>query len=131
LSSITASVAARAEDFVQSVGVNTHITYFDTTYVNTSQVIQDLAYLGIDHVRDSAMMTTDQNFLTPYKALIAAGIKFDLIFTTGLPISDYMHNVDILASISPTALYAVEGPNEIGASFTYDGPGLFNAVKMA
>lgn len=49
----TAPVPARAaEDFVQSVGVATHLTYTDTTYRNYGLLAQRIEQLGIKHLRD-------------------------------------------------------------------------------
>lgn len=42
----------RAEDFLNTLGVNTHIPYTDGGYANINNVASDLAYLGIDNVRD-------------------------------------------------------------------------------
>ena len=50
----TPTQAARAEDFIQSIGVNTHLSASSTTYGNVQTVENQLSYLGVDHVRDVA-----------------------------------------------------------------------------
>ena len=54
LSAVAALNASAADGFVDSVGVNTHVTYTDTVYArNFSLFAAALADVGIRHVRDS------------------------------------------------------------------------------
>ena len=44
--------AESAAAFVDSIGVNTHLNYFDRTYGNFALVERDLQTIGIRHIRD-------------------------------------------------------------------------------
>ena len=47
--------AQSAFDFVNSIGVNTHLNYFDTVYGNFPFVERELKSIGILHVRDGVL----------------------------------------------------------------------------
>lgn len=81
-------MASRAAyEFVDSVGVNTHIGYTDRTYWDFPMLAATIADLGIRHLRDGQPSFSD--FLNPQstagivttrmQALIAAGVKLTLI----------------------------------------------------
>ena len=118
----TQTVAQSAIAFHRSIGVNIHMPYTSTPYRNVAAVISDLAYLGVNQVRDGLFNAAE--FLPAYEALAAAGIKFDFI----LPVywaSDTKHYpgvvnlpqfVSMLKSFvvaHPGSVLAIEGPNEI------------------
>ena len=70
----TPEQAQSAARFMDSVGVNTHITYTDTEYGNTSLIATELQRLGVTHVRDGYM-----SYSYPItQKLGAAGIRFGL-----------------------------------------------------
>ncbi len=110
--------ASRAEGLIQSIGVNTHLGWLGTPLANISLNLSDIAYLGIDHVRDLAPV----GYMLPaYKRMAAQGIKFDLIA------SDYDQDVEAdlpanlalmhqLEEADPGSIYSIEGPNEVNAS---------------
>lgn len=115
----TVSVAS-AGAFRDSVGVDTHIVYFDTTYGQWSRVLSALTALGVRHVRDGvygnpAPQWHDWNEAY-YRAVLAAasdGIKFD--FGLGQPGSragDLAQLVAVVAGRLRGAVDAVEDPNE-------------------
>ncbi len=68
-SSVSAAVAtrsvqaSRADDFVESIGVNTHHNYFDKPYKNWDMVKQRLSELGIRYVRDHVYVPSRLNEL--------------------------------------------------------------------
>lgn len=66
--------AKSAARFLDSVGVNTHLTYIDTAYGNTTLVTNELKRLGVEHVRDGYAAAP----LPEFKTLGAAGIRFIL-----------------------------------------------------
>src|SRR5271166_3995553 len=72
----TPTQAARAVDFIQSIGVNTHLSATATSYGNIQAVESQLAYLGVDHVRDVAPNAAT---LAAYEAVGTLGTSFDLI----------------------------------------------------
>ena len=51
----TPTVAQSAAAFDQSIGVNVHMGYYWTAYNDVSLVEADLAYLGVNHVRDELL----------------------------------------------------------------------------
>jgi hypothetical protein len=110
-----------AARFLGSLGVNVHVEYTDGRYANSSNVISDLAFLGIDQVRDANLNPANQG-QSSYAALAVAGIKFDLIVGGGRPISQSMASLDAFVQAHPGAVEAVEGPNEVNNwPITYNG----------
>jgi hypothetical protein len=97
--------------FLNSVGVNVHMSYYSTAYNDWQQVREKLVELGIRHVRDGACVGC-----TPQRqrllALAAAGIGVD--FTMRQPGSPdtLAALVDLLAGPMRPAVDAIEGPNE-------------------
>ncbi len=120
---LTTVKAGRTEDFLSTLGVNTHVIFSGTTYSNTSAVLADLRYVGISKVRDQ-LPPSDSNFWGPYKTLMAAGIKFDLVVPNmQTTISSNISTVDSLVKAYPNGVLAIEGLNEIDGlpSFSYAG----------
>jgi hypothetical protein len=74
--------ASPADNFVDTIGVNTHITYTQSNYANFSAVLQALQELGVRHIRDgyqptSAWGTTypgKSPYYADHRALANAGI---------------------------------------------------------
>jgi hypothetical protein len=123
---LPASAGARAVTlsssgtFRDSVGVDTHIVYFDTAYGQWSRVLSALTTLGIRHLRDGvygnpAPQWHDWNeaYYRAVEAAAADGIKFD--FGLGQP-GDQAGNlfqlVAVVAGRLRNAVEAVEDPNE-------------------
>ena len=116
------TVALRASDVVEAWGVNTALT-FNNAYANTSLVINELNYLGIDHVRE-LMGGTDAYAQNIYQQLAANGDKFDFIVSTGgaQDLAATMTTLDLIAQTNPGAIVSVEGSNEINLwPITYNG----------
>jgi hypothetical protein len=112
----TAANPASASGFVDSIGVNVHLSYFDTAYGDFASLERKLLELGIRHIRDGACggCIEQQDRLV---ALGAAGIRATLIMRQpGSP-----DTVDQLITMIERRLTgsveALEGPNE------YDGTG--------
>jgi hypothetical protein len=115
--------ATRASDFVSSIGVNTHVAYYNTAYANIQGVVVDLQYLGINHVRDSApVWSGSQAWFVSYEIPMAAGIEFDLVIPSdALNVQADLADLNALETSESGGIDAVEGINEAGASLTYDG----------
>lgn len=92
-----------AQNFLSSIGVNTHVDATTTPYGNVALVAADLAYLGVTHIRDHAWDTD----LPAYRVLAAKGIKFDLI-VDDQPQTSVPAMTPIAASI-----VSFEGSNEV------------------
>lgn len=63
--------ARRTADFIDTLGVNVHMDY--GRYANSTEVIDDLNYMGFRHVRDNSGNNAQ---LPDRRAMGAAGIKF-------------------------------------------------------
>ena len=115
-------IAESAEAFDQSIGVNVHMSYTWTPYANVGTVESDLAYLGVDHVRDELV----SNALTSYEELAAAGIKFDFAIPVypSSPVNptEFVNMVSAFVQAYPGSVSAIEGPNEVNFwPATFDG----------
>ncbi|MBV8457866.1 MAG: hypothetical protein JO122_14750, partial [Acetobacteraceae bacterium] len=111
--------AYRTADFVNSIGVNTHVGQgIDTP----SDVISEMQYLGITNIRDAGPSAEDSNLLGDYNTLAQAGLKIDMgpgssnpdgsdLTTAGL--QDYISGIAAFAQQNPGALASIEGFNEI------------------
>jgi hypothetical protein len=119
--SITVPVAAqtmRAQNFLNTMGINVHLEYTDGAYANVANVQADLAYLGISNVRDAVpdpvtWMPLGQA-LAGMGALAAAGVKFDFVIPSWeTNISQDIAQLDAFVTAHPGSISAVEGPNEV------------------
>jgi hypothetical protein len=121
-----AAEAVKAKDFLNSLGVATHLNYTDGTYANYESVIADLNYLGIHKLRDA---TPDpyggipyENYITALDAVTKAGNQFDFITAPGLPLKTTLDQLDTIERLHPGSVLAVEGPNETNNNpVTYQG----------
>jgi hypothetical protein len=103
----------RATGFIDSVGVNVHMSYFSTGYDRWQKVRDKLVELGVRHVRDGACAgCTEQR--QRLLALHAAGIGVDYIM--GRPGDSLGPLVNMLAGPMRSTVDAVEGPNEYDQS---------------
>ena len=127
-----------AADFIDGMGVDTHIPYTDGGYANIGKVIDDLHYLGISNIRDGI---TDGGggsaSLSSYVALAQAGIKFTIVGNdvdnpTPASIASAIGLIDRLNTAVPGSVVAVEGANEVNNwPVTYEGQtGLAGAVAL-
>jgi hypothetical protein len=132
------STTLRAANFIASIGVNTHIPYTDGGYANIANVEADIAYLGIDYVRDS--ISNGANGSAPYSSYLALaqqGIKFTFLIASGGAVTTASMNatLSLIAQLNaavPGSVEAVEGANEINNfPITYNGVGgLTGAVNL-
>src|SRR5215213_4148070 len=104
-----ATTAVTADAFIDSMGVNLSLPNKDSAYGDVAQVVQDLNYLGIHHIRDGIASPQD------YVTLANAGIKFSLL--GGQMAADGscvdMALVDAIANRVGPSIIAIEGPNEV------------------
>ena len=97
-----AEVARPADAFVDFVGVNTHLSYSDTTYGDYEGILKPrLLELGVRHIRDG---TFNSEVLRKYLDLGQHGIR--LLFIT-----DSKRAVERAQKLGPM-LYAIEAENE-------------------
>ncbi|BCM90845.1 hypothetical protein IAD21_02707 [Abditibacteriota bacterium] len=93
--------AARADDFVNSIGVCTHWSYYDTPYGNFPHASALLGALGVRHIRDDRIIAREHELFDKY------GIKTTAISNPG-DVTMQMQSI----RDSRDFLDAIEGPNE-------------------
>lgn len=114
----TEKQAIAADKFVNSIGVGTHLNYYDTAYGDFNRVKSALSFLGIKHIT-SGINSADQENLRRINELFKLGIKL----TSGVPYK----STSIAESINPikavgAAIEAIVGPNEPDIfDFSYKG----------
>ena len=120
--------AESAAAFVDSIGVNTHLNYFDRTYGNFALVERDLQTIGIRHIRDGVhLQNGDYNNLLygRWVDLGRLGIRFDAVLdprsNLGPLTPALLEHVEQLAG---NTIESFEGPNELDVS------GLANWVSV-
>jgi hypothetical protein len=74
--------AASSDAFVDSVGVNVHLTYLDTSYSNFPKIKQSLLDLGLRHVRDGLVDISSQYYYDRHNELGRSGIKGMFVSST-------------------------------------------------
>lgn len=68
--------ARSAASFLDSIGINTHIHYYDTAYGNFSLIKQRLQELGVRHIRDGG---SDPTWIQRINELAGVGIKSTIV----------------------------------------------------
>jgi|HubBroStandDraft_2_1064218.scaffolds.fasta_scaffold06650_4 hypothetical protein len=104
--------AMSADAFVDSIGVNIHLTYLNTPYANFSMVESSLKNLGVRHVRDGLVDTTWTTYYDRLNTLGQDGIMATLITSpseSAALLADYPQRV-------ASCFEAYEGPNEYDQS---------------
>jgi hypothetical protein len=111
-----------AYEFVNSIGVNTHINYFDRLYGNFPLVQRELASIGILHLRDGVHLQNDDYNATVYgrwAQLGKLGIRFNAVVdprsNLGPITPELLEKVYLL---SDRTIESIEGPNEMDISGT-------------
>lgn len=117
-SAIVTQQAQSAYSFVDSIGINTHLRYYDTSYGNYPLIKQRLLELGIRHIRDGG---SDPTWIQRTNELGALGIRstivIDPIIGTG-PNASYdlkppHHDVyTLVKNLVPAGVEAIEILNE-------------------
>ena len=111
--------AKRADAFVDSIGVNTHLHYTDTVYDDFSRVLKPrLLESGIRHVRDSVYtypgIGKDSFYYRRIRDLAAKGVRFNLFVPQASrygPDAD-LSLLDDIYRWTDRSIEMFEGPNE-------------------
>jgi hypothetical protein len=97
----TGEPAKSANSFVDSIGINTHIRYYDTAYGNYPFIKQTLLDLGVRHIRDGG---SDPTWIQRINELGSLGIKSTLVLDPNI-------------GIGPDASYDTKPPGYTVANF--------------
>lgn len=107
-------------DFVDSIGVNTHLNYYNTSYGNFALVKSDLQSIGIRHLRDGVHLgdaASNQVLYGLWSQLGAIGVQFDAVLDPRNnlgPITASLLNEVI--GLSNKTIESFEGANELDVS---------------
>jgi Ca2+-binding RTX toxin-like protein len=134
--------AVRAADFLNSLGVSTHIDMTNSQYRDIASDLSKLSYLGVTHVRDYAPNPNSDILGQQHLGQAAdAGIKFTFTAKGGTAPTSVVSRIHDFVAKHPGSVVAIEGPNEVNNfSFSYGGKtgtpagqayqkALYNAVK--
>jgi hypothetical protein len=133
-------LAAPLASFASSIAVNTHVIYYDGGYADLDAVLENLAYLGVVHVRDALISANfyDQELYGPWFQKVArAGIRFNLIANGGSATNPFdpaaaIAGARFVEGLSAGAVESIEGFNEINNwPVTYDGETSYAAAARA
>lgn len=118
--------ARPAYSFLDSVGLNTHIRYYDTAYGNFPLIQQRLKELGVRHIRDGG---SDPVWIQRINELAQAGIKSTIVLDPFIGLGpDASYDIkppgytvsQLVKNLVPNAVEAVEILNEFDV-FRYQG----------
>jgi len=120
----------QAAGFINSLGVGMHIAYTDGGYASLSNDSADLAYLGLNNVRDGVSDGVNGSApLSSYITLAQQGIKFTCVVAGGgaLTTAGLQAELGLYDQVNkavPGSVVAIEGSNEINnAPVTFNGVG--------
>ena len=132
MSALPVAPPRTAAQFIDTIGVDSHVSTGAAGYGNLSNVLADLKYLGVSNVRDG-----DNGSLNSLITMAQAGIKFDFLLAGGgsMVTADIQGEFSIIDQVSRAvagSVAAVEGANEINNfPVTFNGVGgLQGAVAM-
>jgi hypothetical protein len=98
-----------AARFLDSVGVNVHVTYLDTSYGRIDEWLAPLRELGVRHVRDGLVLGNSAN-AAGLRALAAANVRLTLITSLDASADEQVRYAT--RTFGP-AVDALEAPNEV------------------
>jgi serralysin len=101
--------AIRADDFTNSIGINTHLDFKVTAYNNISVVESALTYLGVKQVRDAMQFPTSPTLFAEVAA--ATGVKYDLFLAPSSE-ADLAGELRNLQQLPVGDIQLIEGRNE-------------------
>jgi hypothetical protein len=136
---VSPELARPADDFVDSVGVNTHLHYagtvYDTAFDRT--IRPKLLALGVRHVRDGAYTYDAAGASTTFnrrcRSLAASGIRFDFLttFRTQSTAATDLSKLGAVSSWCARAVESFEGTNEPDKQALPAGSGTWQAQTIA
>ncbi|MBW7971576.1 hypothetical protein [Bradyrhizobium sp. BR 10289] len=107
--------ATSATQFVDSIGVNTHLGFALSPYSNVTLVKASLDYLGISNIRDGLYYNAAAT--QSFSVLAAAGYKFDFAITlqsnSTVDVAKFVSTLDSYEARYAGSIAAIEGANEV------------------
>lgn len=103
-----------ATGFLDSLGVNVHMTYYDTAYARLDEWAARLDELGVRHVRDGLVLDNPR-YVDDYRRLARQGVRATLI--VGEPVGP---SLELAAGPLRPVVEALEAPNEADATLGPD-----------
>lgn len=128
----TNTQASRAEDFINSIGVNTHIGWNGTVWSNWSVVNNALTYLGIHYIRDN--IPNSSSMTSEYQTLNSMGVHIDLLDVGYSGPSGFASGAEALNQAAPGFISTIEGLNEVNSptnNVSYDGGQTNSSTQVA
>lgn len=117
---LSSETVQSAYSFVNSIGVNTHLNYFDRTYGNFELVERKLKSIGIRHVRDGVhLLNADYNktVYSRWSQLGSIGIRFDAVLDPRSALGTLtVDKLDQVEKLAGDTIESFEGPNELDIS---------------
>ncbi len=109
--------AQSASAFIDSIGVNAHLSYTDTSYGNFARVEDELRSLGIRHVREGVHLgSSDYNNLLfgRWIELGKIGVRFDAVLDPREKLGTLTPAlIERIEQLSGNTIESFEGPNEL------------------
>ncbi len=118
----TPSPVFRAADFIESIGINTHIDFTWTSYANTQKVIDSINYIGVKNLRDSANNSSDLGANGLWQRVAdATGAQFSAFISSNTTegMTTRLNMVQQLAQQG--IIEYIEGANEADSGFNAAG----------
>jgi len=112
--------AGQADQFVDSIGVNIHISFLD--YTSWTSVMPMITNLGVRHVRTYNMSTTDSTGNTELLQLAAAGVYTDMGVQTFKSDGKTLDPTQLSALLTAYAALSYSGTNMLTAIESIEGP---------
>ncbi|MEA2473118.1 MAG: hypothetical protein QOE06_1033 [Thermoleophilaceae bacterium] len=125
--------AMSAADFRDSIGINTHASYFDTAYGDWPRVVDKLESLGIEHLHDAAFANPDwgdwnERYYQAVELAAAHGMRFTVVMgEPNNPGGTLDQLIAIAAGRLHNAIDGLEGPNEY--DLFHDSPNWPNELR--
>jgi len=115
---VTDRTLRRTFDFVESVGINTHIDAGRTSYADVNVVASRLKFLHLHYVREDPYEGWIPVDTARFKKLVDAGVKLDLDGGGGdlIDIAGMVKGAETIEKAIPGAISSIEGYNEIDST---------------
>lgn len=107
-------------EFINSIGMNTHLSYFDRLYGNFPLVQRELGELGVLHLRDGVHLQNQDYNTTLFGRWISLGkmgIRFDAVLDPRNKLGPLNSSLlDQVNKLAGNTIDSFEGPNELDVS---------------